>query len=156
MNVVYMVIFSHMTKILLALRYLFGYFLGPNSHFQKILATVNKITASIKTLLPVSLPAATQAAVISYDETELHIDYYDLFMYMVQIVVIMVILYAIIWICIQIWNCINTRNLGRLHEKLNFMQFLCADKTELYFQFMSNYMIFSVYLGSVYDKPRRN
>ena len=34
----------------------FGKFLGLNSHFQKILATVNKITASIKTLLPAALP----------------------------------------------------------------------------------------------------
>ena len=91
---------------------LFGKFLGLNSHFQKILATMNKIAASIKTLLPVSLPAVTQAAVVFNDETELHIDYYDLFMYMVQIVVIMVIFYAIIWICIQIWNCINMRNFG--------------------------------------------
>ena len=132
---------------------LFGKFLGLNSHFQKILATENKITASINTLLPVSLPAATQAAVVSNDETELHIDYYDLFMYMVQIMVIMVIFCAVIWICIKVWNCINTRNLGRLHEKLNFMQFLYADKTELYFQFMSNYMTWSVYLSSGYDNP---
>ena len=117
---------------------LFGKLLGLNSHFQKILATVNKVTASIKTLLPVSLPAATQAAFISNDETELHIDYYDLFMYMVHIVVIMVLFYATLWIWIQICNCINTRNLGRLHEKLNFLQFLYADKTELYFQFMTN------------------
>ena len=99
---------------------LFGKFLGLNSHFQKILATVNKITASLKTLLPVSLPAATQAAVVSNDETELHIDYYDLFMYMVQIMVIIVIFCAI-WIYKQVWNCINTSKLGRLHEKLNFM-----------------------------------
>ena len=42
---------------------LFGKFLGLNSHFQKILATVNKITASIKTLLPATLPAVTQAAI---------------------------------------------------------------------------------------------
>ena len=35
---------------------LFGKFLGLNSHFQKILATINKITASIKTLLPAALP----------------------------------------------------------------------------------------------------
>ena len=102
---------------------------------------MNKITASIKTLLPVGLPTATQAATITNDDTELHTDYYDLFVYMIQIMVIMAIFSAIIWICIQIWNCINTRNLGRLHEKLNFMQFLYADKTELYFQFMSNYMI---------------
>ena len=132
---------------------LFGKFFGLNSHFQKILATVNKITASIKTLLPVSLPAAIQAAVITNEDTELHVDYYDLFMHMIQIMVIMVIFSAIILICIQVWNCINKRNLGRLHEKLNFMQFLYADKTELYFQFMSNYITWSVYLGSVCDNP---
>ena len=34
----------------------FGKILGLNSHFQKILATVNKITASIKILLPATLP----------------------------------------------------------------------------------------------------
>ena len=46
-------------------------YLGLNSHFQKILATVNKITASIKTLLPVTLPAVTKAASISNEEVEL-------------------------------------------------------------------------------------
>ena len=63
----------------------------------------------------------------------------------------MAILIATIWLCIQFWNCINTRNLGRLQEKLTFMKFLCVDKTDLYMQFMSNYMTWSVYLGSVYD-----
>ena len=43
---------------------IFGKYLGLNSHFQKILATVNKITASIKTLLPATLPVVTQAASI--------------------------------------------------------------------------------------------
>ena len=33
------------------------------------------------------------------------------------------------------------------------MQFLYADKIELYFQFISNCMTWSVYLGSVYDNP---
>ena len=33
------------------------------------------------------------------------------------------------------------------------MKFLYADKTDLYVQFMSNHMTWSVYLGSVYDKP---
>ena len=33
------------------------------------------------------------------------------------------------------------------------MKFLYADKTDLYMQFMSNYMTWSVYLGSVYDNP---
>ena len=132
---------------------LFGKFLGLNSHFQKILATVNKITASIKTLVPISLLTATQAATITNDDTELHTDYYEIFMYMIQIMVITVIFSAIVWICTQIWNCINTRNLGRLHEKLNFMQFLYADKTEIHFQFMSNYMTWSVYLGSVHGNP---
>ena len=45
----------------------------------------------------------------------------------------MVIFSTFIWICIQIWNCINTRNFDKLYEKLNVMQFLYADKTELYF-----------------------
>ena len=33
------------------------------------------------------------------------------------------------------------------------MKFLYIDKTELYFQFMSNHMTYSIYLGSVYDNP---
>ena len=33
------------------------------------------------------------------------------------------------------------------------MKFLYIDKTELYFQFMSNHMTCSIYLGSVYDNP---
>ena len=33
------------------------------------------------------------------------------------------------------------------------MKFLYADKTELYFQFKTNYMTCSIYLGSVYDNP---
>ena len=61
---------------------------------------MNKITASIKTLLPISLPAITQAATITNDDTELHINYYDLFMYMIQFMTIMVVFSAIIWICI--------------------------------------------------------
>ena len=131
----------------------FGNILGLNSYFQKILITVNKITASINTLLPIFLPATTQAATIAHGDAKLHVNHYDLLMYMIQIMVIMVVFRAIVWICIQIWDCINTRNLGKLHEKLNVMQFLYADKTELYFQFMSNYMTWSVYLGSVYDNP---
>ena len=46
---------------------LFGKFLGLNSHFQNILATINKITASIKTLLPAALPATVQAAKPPYE-----------------------------------------------------------------------------------------
>ena len=132
---------------------LFGKFLGLNSHFQKILATVNKITASIKTLLPATLPAVTQAATITHDDVELHIDNFDILIYAIQIMIVMVILIATIWLCIQFWKCINTRNLGKLQEKLTFMKFLYADKTDLYIQFMSNYMTWTVYLGSVYDNP---
>ena len=33
------------------------------------------------------------------------------------------------------------------------MKFLYADKTDLYIQFRSNYMTWSVYLASVYDNP---
>ena len=57
---------------------LFSKFLGLNSHFHKILATVNKITASIKTLLPAALPAVTQAATITHCDVKLHIDNSDI------------------------------------------------------------------------------
>ena len=130
---------------------LFGKFLGLNSHFQKILATVNKITASIKTLLPAALPAVTRGATITHGDVKLHIDNSDILIYAIQIMIVIAILFAAIWLCIQFWNCINTRNLGKLQEKLTFMKFLYADKTDLYMQFMSNYMTWSVYLGSVYD-----
>ena len=132
---------------------LFGKLLGLNSHLQKILATVNKITASIKSLLPAALPATAQAATITHGDVELHIDYFDILMYAIQIMIVMAILITIVWLCIQIWNCINTRNLGKLQKTLIFMEFLFADKTDLYIQFMSNYMTWSVYLGSVYDNP---
>ena len=108
---------------------LFGKFLGLNSHFQKILATVNKITASFKSLLPAALPATAESATITHSDVELHIDYYDIFMYAIQIMIVMVVLSAIVWICIQIWNCINTRNLGKFQEKSNFMQFLHTDES---------------------------
>ena len=132
---------------------LFGKYLGLNAPFQKILATVNKITASIKTLLPATLPAVTQAATITHEDVELQIGNFDILIYAIQIMIIMAILIAIIWLCIQFWKCINTRNLGKLQEKLTFMKFLYADKTDLYMQFMSNYMTWTVYLGSVYDNP---
>ena len=132
---------------------LFGKFLGLNSHFQNILATINKITASIKTLLPVALPATVQAATITHGDVSLHIDYFEILLYAIQIMIVMGVLYAIVWFIVQIWNCVNTRNLGNLKEKLSFMKFLYTDKTELYFQFMSNHMTCSIYLGSVYDNP---
>ena len=91
---------------------LFGKFLGLNSHFQKILATVNKITASIKTLLPAALPAVTQAATITHGDVKIHIDNSDILIYAIQIMIVIAILIAAIWLCIQFWNCINTRNLG--------------------------------------------
>ena len=119
----------------------------------QILATVNKITASIKTILTATLPAVTQAAVISNEDVELQINNIDILIYAIQMIIIMAVFIVTIWLCIHIWNCINTRNLGRLQEKLTFMKFLYADKTDLYMQFMSNYMTWSVYLGSVYDNP---
>ena len=132
---------------------LFGKFLGLNSHFQKILATVNKITASIKTLFPAALPITAQAATATHGDVSIHIDYFEILLYAIQIMSVMGVLYAIVWIIVQIWNCVNTRNLGNMQEKLSFMKFLYADKTELYFQFMFNYMTWSIYLGSVYDNP---
>ena len=65
--------------------------LSPNSHFQKILATVNKITASIKTLLPAALPAVAQAATITHGDVKLHTDYFDILMYAIEIMIVMVI-----------------------------------------------------------------
>ena len=78
---------------------LFGKFLGLNSHFQKILATVNKITASIKTLLPAALPAVTQAATITHGDVKIHMDNSDVLMYAIQIMIVMAILFAAIWLC---------------------------------------------------------
>ena len=149
-TILFIVIFIFVIMLMVCLS---GNFLGLNSHFQKILATVNKITASIKTLLPAALPAVAQAATITHGDVKLHIDYSDILMYAIQIMIAMAILFAIVWLYIQFWNCINTRNLGKLQEKLTFMKFLYADKTELFMQFMSNYMTWSVYLGSVYDNP---
>ena len=149
-TILFILIFIFIVTLIICL---FGKYLGLNSHFQKILATVNKITASIKTLLPATLPAVTQAAVISNEDVELQINNIDILIYAIQIIIIMAIFIVTIWLCIHIWNCINTRNLGRLQEKLTFMKFLYADKTDLYMQFMSNYMTWSVYLRSVYDNP---
>ena len=81
----------------------FGKYLGLNSHFQKILATVNKITASIKTLLPATLPAVTQAAVISNEDVELQINNIDILIYAIQIIIIMAIFIVTIWLCIHIY-----------------------------------------------------
>ena len=55
----------------------FGNMLGLNSYFQKILITVNKITTSINTLLPILLPATTQVATITHGDAKLHVNYYD-------------------------------------------------------------------------------
>ena len=110
---------------------LLGKFLGLNSHFQNILATINKITASIKTLLPATLPATVQAATITHGDVSVHTDYFEILLYAIQIMIVMGVLYAIVWFIVQIWNCVNTRNLGNLQEKLSFMKFLYADKTKL-------------------------
>ena len=103
--------------------------------------------------MPAALPATAQAATITHGDVELHIDYFDFLMYAIQIMIVMAVLIAIVWLCIQIWNCIDTRNHGKLQEKLSFMKFLYVDKTDLYLQFMSNYMTWSAYLGSVCDNP---
>ena len=103
--------------------------------------------------MPAALPATVQAATITHGDVSLHIDYFEILLYAIQIMIIMGVLYAIVWFIVHIWNCVNTRNLGNLQEKLSFMKFLYTDKTELYFQFMSNHMTCSIYLGSVYDNP---
>ena len=121
----------------------FWKYFGTKFFFQKIYITTNKITASINTLLLILLPATTQVATITHGDAKLHVNYSDLLMYMIQIIVIMVVFSTIVWICIQIWNCINTRNLGKLYDNLNVMQFLYDQ------------VIYSVYLHSVYDNPKR-
>ena len=67
----------------------------------------------------------------------------------------MIIFSTFIWTCIQTWNCINTRNLGKLYEKSNVLQFLYTDKLN-FILFMSNYMTWTIYLGLVHDNPERN
>ena len=80
---------------------LFGKFLGLNSHFQNILATINKITASIKTLLPAALPATVQAATITHGDVSLHIDYFEILLYAIQIIIVMGVLYANFWLIVK-------------------------------------------------------
>ena len=58
------------TIIMLTTHY-FGNMLGLNSYFQNLLITVNKITASINTLLPILLPATTQTATIIHGDAKL-------------------------------------------------------------------------------------
>ena len=103
--------------------------LGLNSHFQNILAKINKITASIKTLLPAALPATVQAATITHGDVSLHLDYFEILLYAIEIITVMGVLYGILWFIVEIWDCVNTRNLGNLKEKLSFMKFLYIDKT---------------------------
>ena len=78
--------------------------------------------------MPAALPAVAQAATVTHGDVKLHIDNSDILKYAIQLMTIMSILFAIVWLCIHIWNCINTRNLGKLQEKLTFMKFLYADK----------------------------
>ena len=108
--------------VIMLTAYNFENMFGLNSYFQKLLTTVNNITTSINILLPILLPSTKQAATITHGDAKLHVNYSDLLMYMIQIIIIMIIFKPIVWICIQIWNCINTRNLGKLYEKLNVMQ----------------------------------
>ena len=122
--------------------YHFGNILESNFHLQNIVITLNFISLC-------------SAATITHGNVKLNINYFDLLMYIIQVIITMIIFGIILWICIQIWSCINTRNFGKLHDKLNIRQFLNADKTDFYLQFMSNYITWSVYLGSIYDSPER-
>ena len=67
----------------------------------------------------------------------------------------MIIFSTFIWICIQTWNCIYKRNLDKLYEKPNVLQFLYTDKLN-FILFMSNYMTWTIYLGLVYNNQARN
>ena len=81
-----------------------GRILGLTSHFQNKLATMNKITVSITALLPILLPATTQAATITHGDTELHVNYHDLLIYMIQIMVTMIVyVYRFGIVLIQSW-----------------------------------------------------
>ena len=62
---------------------------------------MNKITASIKSLLPAALPATAQAAAITHGDVELYTDYFDILMYAIQIMIVIVVLSAIVWLWIQ-------------------------------------------------------
>ena len=68
--------------------------------------------------MPAALPSTVQVATITHGDVELHINYFDIQTYAIQIKIVMAILFAIVWLSIQIWNCINIRNLGKLQEKL--------------------------------------
>ena len=81
---------------------LFGNFLCLNSHFQNIIATVTKIIASIKTLLPAALPVTVQAATITYGDVSLNIDYVEILLYAIQFMIVMGVLYTIVWFIVQI------------------------------------------------------
>ena len=80
--------------------------------------------------MPAALPAVAQATSITHGAVKLHIDYFDILMYAIEIMIFMAILFAIVWLCIQFWNCINTRNLGKLQEKSTFMKLLYADEAD--------------------------
>ena len=64
--------------------------------------TNNKqITASIKTLLPAALPATAQAATITHGDVSLHINYFEILLYALEIITVMGVLYAILWFLVK-------------------------------------------------------
>ena len=68
--------------VIMLTAYHFGNMLGLNSYFQKIYITMSKIAANIDTLLLIFLPTTTQAATITHHDAKLHVNYFDLLMYM--------------------------------------------------------------------------
>ena len=73
--------------------YHFGTILESNSYLQ------NMVTTFIFIIL-------CNAPTITPGDVKLQINYFDLLMCFLQAIITM------------IWNCINTRNFGKLHEKL--------------------------------------
>ena len=83
--------------------------MGLNSHFQNILATINKITASIKTLLPAALPATVQAATFTHGDVNLHMDYFEILLYAIEIITVMGVVYiTVTWSTFFIFLAGNT------------------------------------------------
>ena len=87
--------------------YHFGTILESNSYLQNMVITLNFINLC-------------NAATNTHGDAKLHIKYFDLLMYFLQVIITIIIFGIIFLICIQIWNCINTRNFGKLHEKLKY------------------------------------
>ena len=92
-------------------------------------------------------------ATITHGNAKLHINYFDLLMYFLQVIIIMIILFF--KYVYRFGTVLIQEILENYMRNQNIRQFLHADKTDFYLQFMSHYMIWSVYLRSICDSPGR-